>query len=240
MENETKPNPQDLQLYLQPTRFIDSDSPTVIEFARSSVGEAKTDTNKAVRLYYSVRDGIRYDPYHIDFNPESLKASAVLARKTGFCVEKAVLLATAARVVGIPSRLGFANVRNHLTTERLRQVMQTDVFVFHGYTELLLENQWVKATPAFNLSLCERFGVKPLEFDGRHDSIFHPYDSQGNRHMEYLYDHGQFADLPYEKMVDEFKRHYSRFFGEAGTTINGSFEEEALAEASLKPGVSGS
>lgn len=240
MENETKQNPQDIQLYLQPTRFIDSDSPTVIEFARSSIGEAKTEIEHAVRLYYSVRDGIRYDPYHIDFNPETLKASAVLARKTGFCVEKAILLAAAARVVGIPSRLGFANVRNHLTTERLRRVMQTDVFVFHGYTELFLENKWVKATPAFNLSLCERFGVKPLEFDGRHDSIFHPFDHQGNRHMEYLYDYGQFADLPYEKMVDEFRTHYSRLFGEAGTAINGSFEEEALAETSLKPGTSGS
>lgn len=235
MERETKQVPQDFRVYLQPTRFIDSDSPTVIEFARSSCAEIGTDVERAVRLYYCVRDGIRYDPYHISLDPEALKASAVLARKIGFCVEKAILLAAAARAVGIPSRLGFANVRNHLATKRLRQVMQTDVFIFHGYTELFLEKKWVKATPAFNLSLCERFGVKPLEFDGRHDSIFHPFDRQGNRHMEYLYDYGQFPDLPYEMMVAELKRHYPQLFGPGRMTLEGDFEEEALAETSLTP-----
>jgi len=229
-ENETKQKPESMQIYLQPTRFIDSDSPEVTQFAGSCIRGAETDIDKAVRLYYGVRDGILYDPYHINFAPEALKASSVLARKTGFCVEKAILLAAAARVVGIPSRLGFANVRNHLTTERLRQAMKTDVFVFHGYTELFLENKWVKATPAFNLSLCQRFGVKPLEFDGRHDSIFHPFDNQGNQHMEYVYDHGQFPDLPYEKMVDVFKRRYPHFFGEGGAALDGSFEGEALEE----------
>ncbi|MBI3949685.1 MAG: transglutaminase domain-containing protein [Acidobacteria bacterium] len=221
---------EDVQIYLQPTQFIDSDSPQVIEFAQSSLQGARTDIDQAIRLYYAVRDGIRYDPYHISFAPEALKASAVLARKTGFCVEKAILLAAGARAVGIASRLGFANVRNHLTTERLRRMIQTDVFVFHGYTELFLDNKWVKATPVFNLSLCQRFGVKPLEFDGRNDSLFHPFDSEGKRHMEYIYDHGQFADLPYGKMVSELKRHYPQLFGEEGAAINGSFEEEALEE----------
>jgi transglutaminase-like putative cysteine protease len=230
MENETSQKPEDLQVYLQPTKFIDSDSPVIIEFARCSIANAQTDIEKAIRLYSDVRDGIRYDPYHIDLAPDALKASAVLARKTGFCVEKAILLAAGARVVGIPSRLGFANVRNHLTTERLRQLVQTDVFIFHGYTELFLQNKWVKATPAFNLSLCERFGVKPLEFDGQHDSILHPFDSQGNRHMEYLHDYGQFADLPYEQMVSEFKQHYPRLFRKDEMTIASSFEEEALEE----------
>ncbi len=219
-----------LQIYLHPTRFIDSDSPAVIGFAQSRTSEAKTEIDKAVKLYYSVRDEIRYDPYHIDFDPKVLKASAVLARTSGFCIEKAILLAAGARALGIPSRLGFADVRNHLTTERLRQLMQSDVFVFHGYTELFLEDKWIKATPAFNLSLCERFGVKPLEFDGRQDSILHPFDIQGNRHMEYICDRGRFADLPYEYMVSELKTHYPRFLDERGTRINASFEEEGLEE----------
>jgi len=91
-KNEIIQRSKDLQCYLQPTRFIDSDSPAVIGFARSSVEDAETDIERAIRLYYSVRDGIRCDPYHIGFAPEALKASSVLARKTGFCVEKAVLL----------------------------------------------------------------------------------------------------------------------------------------------------
>jgi transglutaminase-like putative cysteine protease len=225
-----KPNlVEKLEIYLQPTHFIDSDSPEVIKFAKSVSRGETTDIGKAIKLYYAVRDGIYYDPYRIDLNPTALKASAVLARKFGFCVPKAILLAALARAEGIPSRLGFADVKNHLSTSRLKQLIKTDVFVYHGYTELFLGNKWVKATPAFNLSLCERFEVSPLEFDGRIDSIFHEFSRKGNRHMEYLHDHGHFADLPYSQIVEAFKKHYPILFSEK-STITGNFEEEALAD----------
>ena len=202
----------DDEIYLKPTPFIDSDSPEVIAFARTVCRDAKTDIDKAIKLFYAVRDGFYYNPYRIDFNPDAMKASAVLARKFGFCITKAILLAALARVEGIPSRLGFADVKNHLCTDRLKELMQSDLFIFHGYVELLLENKWVKATPAFNLSMCERFGVSPLEFDGRNDSIFHQFDHQGKRHMEYINDHGQFADLPYDQMIEAMKKHYPVLF----------------------------
>ncbi len=228
-----KSSKEDMRPYLEPTRFIDSDSREVIAFAQHTTRGVPSDTEKAVALYYRVRDDIRYDPYHIDFSPEALRASTVLRRKSGFCVEKAIVLAASARAVGIPGRLGFAIVRNHLTTERLRQRMKTDVFVFHGFTELFLEGRWVKATPVFNLSLCQRFGVPPLEFDGRRDSIFHPFDRHGHKYMEYLYDYGRFADLPYELMVHEFRKHYPQFFAE-GVALEGDFEADA-SRASLEP-----
>ena len=126
---------------------------------------------------------------------------AVLRRERDFCIPKAVLLAALARARGIPARLGFADVRNHLATPRLLQAMGTDLFIYHGYTELHLEGKWVKATPAFNLGLCEKAGVKPLEFDGRSDSVFHQYDRSGRRHMEYVRDHGSYADLPYAEIL---------------------------------------
>jgi transglutaminase-like putative cysteine protease len=132
----------------------------------------------------------------------------VLARKEGFCIQKAILLAAAARTLGIPARLGYANVRNHLATKKLLKLMKTDLFVFHGYTSLFLDGKWVKATPAFDIKLCERFGTKPLEFDGGTDSVFHPYDSSGKRHMEYVHDYGIFDDFPFEQMLDEFKKYY--------------------------------
>ncbi|MGH7821268.1 MAG: hypothetical protein ACREQ9_16005, partial [Candidatus Binatia bacterium] len=121
-------------------------------------------------------------------------------------------LAAAARAVGVPSRLGFADVRNHLTTPKLREMMGSDLFVFHGYTELYLEGRWVKATPAFNLALCQRFGVLPLEFDGRTDSIFHAFDAENRRHMEYLRDHGSFAEFPFERMAASFLEAYPVLF----------------------------
>ncbi len=225
---EQQPSFETIDNYLQPTQFIDSDSPEVIKFAQTTIGEAQTDVDQGIALYYAVRDRIRYSPYSIVFEPDTFKASWLLREKIGFCIQKAILLAAAARAVAIPSRLGFADVRNHLATERLIRLMQTDEFIFHGYTELHLNGRWVKATPAFNLALCNRFRVKPLEFDGRNDSIFHSFDLGGKKHMEYLRDHGQFADLPYEKMVRAFAQGYPHLFGEAGPGWpRGNFEQEA-------------
>jgi transglutaminase-like putative cysteine protease len=180
----------------------------VLAFAREHAGGCPALRDQAVALYYAVRDGVRYDPHHIDLRPDAMRASSVLQRGSGFCVTKAVLLAAAARALGIPSRLGFADVRNHLTTERMRRAMGTDLFVFHGYTELHLEDRWVKATPAFNSALCERFGVAPLEFDGRQDSLFQQADRLGHRYMEYVRDRGQFADLPLDAIRAAFAEHY--------------------------------
>jgi len=195
---------------LAPTALIDSDHPAVVAFADRH-GRAGDERRRAVALYYAVRDGFRYDPYRIDLSPAGMKASAVLANGYGWCVPKAALLAAACRAAAIPARVGFADVRNHLATERMRRLMQTDVFYWHGYAEILLENRWVKATPAFNLELCERFGLLPLEFDGRTDSLYHPFDRQGHRHMEYVAQRGSFDDVPLDRMVADFARLYPRW-----------------------------
>jgi transglutaminase-like putative cysteine protease len=129
---------------------------------------------------------VRYDPYAIDLSVDGLRASTTLRVRRGWCVTKAVLLAACCRSVGIAARLGFADVRNHLSTERMRARMQTDLFMWHGYTSIHLDGRWIKATLAFNVELWDRFRLKPLEFDGRSDSINHPFDLSGARHMEYV------------------------------------------------------
>lgn len=199
---------EDLAPYLSPTPFIDTDHPAVTAYARTHGGDQLDPVARAVALYYAVRDDIRYDPYGIELSVAGLNASGVLARGRGWCVNKAVLLAAVCRASGLPARLGYADVRNHLSTERLRQTMQTDAFYYHGYTAILLEGRWVKATPAFNLSLCEKFRLKPLEFDGREDSIYHPFDLAGNRHMEYLAFRGEHADVPLDDMRRVFDEKY--------------------------------
>lgn len=215
--------------YLRPGVFVDSDHPAVIDFARSRVEACESALEAAVRLYYAVRDEFLYDPYGIDTSVEALKASRVIEVGRGFCVPKAALLAAAARAVGIPARVGYADVRNHLTSPRLREAMGTDLFVFHGYTELWLEGRWVKATPAFNRTLCEKAGIKPLEFDGRQDSLFHEFDVAGRRHMEYVRDRGTFADLPREQMLAAWAEHYPGYERWAGA-VKGDFQAEAQGQ----------
>lgn len=192
---------------LAATPMIDSDHPAVIEYAQQhAVGDSARD--RAVALFYAVRDDFRYDAYRIDVSVEGMKASTVIRNGYGWCVPKATLLAAACRVVGIPARLGFADVRNHLSTERMRQVMGTDVFHWHGFTEILLDGRWVKATPAFNIELCDKFGLLPLEFNGRDDSIYHRFDRNGHEHMEYVAHRGSFDDVPLEQIIADFAAQY--------------------------------
>ncbi|MGA8051284.1 MAG: transglutaminase family protein [Burkholderiales bacterium] len=201
-----------LEIYLHPGVYIDSDHPAVIAYARQRVRGAN-DVERGVSLYYAVRDGIRYNPF-LDFTVDSAyRASDCLAAGEGFCVGKAALLAACARAEGIPARVGFADVRNHLSTPRLLEYIGSDLFVYHGYSELFLGGKWVKATPAFNLALCTKFRVKPLEFDGHNDSIFHPYDADQRRHMEYLRDRGTFADVPAAEIQEAFREFYPRLYG---------------------------
>ena len=199
--------------YLSSAEMVDSDHAQVQAFARAHA-QGSDDRTRAVALYYAVRDGFRYDPYRCSLTPQGMKASTVLAQGLGWCVPKATLLAAACRAVGIPARLGFADVRNHLSTERMRQSMKTDIFYWHGYTEIWLQGQWRKATPAFNLSLCEMFGLKPLEFDGLADSIYHPFDAAGNRHMEYVAQRGSFDDVPLQALLHDFQTHYPNWIAQ--------------------------
>jgi len=201
--------------FLEPARYVDSAHPLVVEFSgRHAAG--KDPRERAVSLYYAVRDGIRYNPF-LDFSKEeTFRASHCIAAGEGFCIGKAALLAACARAQGIPARVGFADVKNHLTTPALLERMGSDLFVYHGYTELHLEGRWVKATPAFNVELCRRFKVKPLEFDGRADSIFHPFDEDERRHMEYLRERGSHADVPVEEIMRAFREAYPVLYRLAG------------------------
>lgn len=210
-----------------PTFFIDSDHENIIEFSSRHAGPSDNPVNQAVGIFYAVRDQIRYDPYEIPLLKEGFKASRVLAQGKGFCVSKAVLLAACLRARSIPARLGFADVKNHLTTPKLKAKMGTDIFKWHGYTEIFLDGKWVKATPTFNLSLCRNFGVLPLEFDGRQDSVFHPFDAKGQRHMEYVKAHGVFADLPRDRLMAAYRNAYPSYFKSDG--MSGDFDAEAKA-----------
>ncbi len=212
--------------FLQPTHYIDSDNAAVVAFARAAVAGVAGDKARAIALYRAVRDGIVYDPYVNYTDRNVYRASAVLAAGRGYCVGKSAVLTACARAVGIPARIGFADVRNHLNSKRLRELVGGDVFVWHSYTELFIDGAWVKCTPAFDQILCERARIAPLDFDGAHDSLFHAFDPAGNRHMEYLRDRGSFADVPVDTILVDFERHHPKMMEYVKSKTVGNFQAE--------------
>lgn len=197
------------EIYLQPTAIMDSRHPAVQAFARKAIPLCRTDAaERAVSLFYAVRDQIRYDPYLPFYRAEHYRASTTLVSGRGFCVGKAALLCTLGRAVDIPSRLGFADLRNHLAPQPLLETLGTDLFVYHGYTEFWLHGRWVKATPAFNAELFWRQGAAPVDFDGCHDAVLPAQTEDGSPFIEYLQDHGDRADVPVAEIVAAWRRTY--------------------------------
>jgi transglutaminase-like putative cysteine protease len=212
---------------LSSARFIDSDAPAVAAFAKKAIAGIEGEKDKVLQLYRTIRDEIVYDPYVNFSDPACFRASGVLASGRGFCIGKAALLAAACRVIGVPARVGYADVRNHLSSPRLTEHMGTDIYVWHSYTDILIDGTWVKATPAFNSTMCRRIGLEPLAFDGRSDSLLHPYDQSGRLYMQYLKDRGTFADVPYDTIMAAFTAHYPALMARHG--LAGDFQTEAVA-----------
>lgn len=192
-----------LEEYLKPTYFINSDSETVIDLANELAKDTKNIIEKAVNIFYWTRDEILYNPYET-FTPEKEKnrASHIISLKKGWCVQKACVLAALARTLGIPSRLHFADIRNHIVPEKLKKLMGTDLFVFHGYAELYLNDQWFNAVPAFNITMCQKLNLPTVEFDGIdvNKGSLSQTTPNGQMYIEYITDRGVSSDLPLEKI----------------------------------------
>lgn len=204
----------ELEHYISSSYFIDADNKAIVSWAKKVTQGIESAHEQAVALYYAVRDGWRYNPYQLSLMPHKFRASNILCRdiKEGHCIDKAILLCALGRAVGIPSRLHFANVRNHIGTEKLEEFLGTNVLVFHGFLEFHLNGEWIKCTPAFNEQLCQKLNVAPLEFDGINDSIFQEYDKEGGQFMEYLHDYGVFHEFPIDMLGKEIRKHYPKIF----------------------------
>jgi len=192
--------------YLQESEYIDYSHPAVLAYSLLVTGRTKK--QKAISIYYLVRDNIRYNPYTIAQGKRSLKASFAASQTEAYCIPKAALMVALCRYFKIPARIGFADVENHISSQKLLDLIGTRYFSMHGYAEIYLHKKWIKATPIFNLELCEKFDITPLDFDGEHEAIFQEYTASGQKYMEYIVDHGAFAEVPVEFIYENFKKHY--------------------------------
>ena len=199
---------ENLDACLAPTEVIDSDHPAIIEYARHVSGNGRDSIAKACALFDAVRDEVAYNPVTHFYRQSHYKASNVLERKSGYCVSKACLLCALGRAVGIPTRMGFADIRNHGAAPQIVEMMGTNIFTYHGYVEFFLEERWVKATPAFDRIVHEKHNIALVTFNGREDAVFPSHDLNGNLYVEYITHHGVFSDLPLEDLVRSFRKTY--------------------------------
>ncbi len=209
---------------LAETNYFDYHNPVVQDWIASLEGARKE--HKIIDAYYQIRDRIAYNPYTFASGDEALKASYAASQPSAYCIPKSALMVAIARSLGIPARIGFADVRNHLSSNKLNQWLKTDLFVMHGYAQLYLHDNWVKCTPVFNQSLCEKLNIKPLDFDGIHDSLFHPYTQNGDSHMEYVFDHGTFDDMPAEYIFTKVQQAYPHLEAKQLKALGGDLELE--------------
>lgn len=213
---------------VQATEFLDHDTPTVRNFVARVLGsDPGSEVERAVKLYYAVRDELFYEVYGADLSRAGLRASAIIERGRGFCMQKSIVYAAAVRAAGIPSRIVLASVRNHLASDRLKELVGGEVF-YHCLTSVYLNHRWVKATPVFNKMLCRLYRIDTLEFDGHADSLHHPDDQAGRRHMEFLEVPREYDDFPYDTVLATMKSKHPNMFNGPHMVKQGSLITDAL------------
>jgi transglutaminase-like putative cysteine protease len=201
------PKPIDSGL-IQPSPVVDCDHPAIKAKCEELTRSKNNPIDKAVALFYFVRDAIPYNLFVKRDTADDFKASSTLARGQGYCVQKAVLLAALARAAGIPAGFGFARIQNHLLPEKAVLKLGTNILPFHGYTELYLDGKWVRATAAWDTSLSDRPNSYRVEFDGKSDALLPHYNKDGKLHVEYLADLGHFCEVPLDTLWQTLKATY--------------------------------
>lgn len=211
------------------TEFLDYTTDPVRKFVAETIPDPTVPArDKAVALYYAVRDKVHYEVYGADMSRTGLRASSVATRKQGFCLHKSILYAAAVRSVGIPSRLVMGETRNHLASDQLKQLVGGEIFL-HWLNSIYLDGRWLLVTPVFNKLLCRMYGITPLEFDGTADALHHPFDEQGRAHMEFVGPRTEFDDVDYDNLIETMRRRHPGMFTPDGTSVpaQGSLAAEA-------------
>jgi transglutaminase-like putative cysteine protease len=194
--------------YIEPTEFIDSESGVVKDIVNKIYLRSRSRIEFIIKLFYYVRDEVRYELFIDYFNRGSYKASNTLSRRYGYCVQKAIALAALYRASFIPARVCFADIINHNLPSQIYELFKTNQFVYHGYVEAYINGRWVKLTPAFDKEASSKMNIDPLEFDGYNDVVLPKYNRDGKIQFTYVKYRGCYREFPYEDLVREFLRVY--------------------------------
>ena len=199
--------------FLQETRFLDLSNPALKKKTCALVDSINDLREQVKAIFFFVRDEIKYNPYTSFLQPEDYIASKTLLRGEGFCIQKAALFTALLRILKIPAKLYFADIRNHLAPAKLRALMG-DVFIYHCYCGVLIEGEWLKLAPTFNREMCAKIRVETNDFDGFHDALLPLTNLDGALYVEYVKDRGEAADIPFNDIISAFKGFYGQDLAE--------------------------
>ncbi len=194
--------------HLAGSDLFEIDHPRIRQMVEPLVEAATDEADLARRVFELARDSVGYNPYVNFSQREHYRATAILEQGRGYCVQKAVLLVTLARAVGIPARLVFVDMRNHRAPQHLIDILGSNLFTWHSYGRLYVDGQWLDATPAFDRAICEEHDLPLVEFDGRRSAIFPATDHKGRRYVEYIQQHGVYDDVPLDPIMAAWESVY--------------------------------
>jgi transglutaminase-like putative cysteine protease len=139
-----------LQDYLVATKMCDCDNPWLRKKAEEIIEGASTPEDKALKIFYYVRDNIRFS---MAFSRS--KASQILRQGYGECLTKTNAHVALLRAAGIPTRVRWVMVQSKvlrgLVAAFLLRAIASEAS--HFWVECLLGGRWIS---------CEAFLDEPL------------------------------------------------------------------------------
>jgi hypothetical protein len=145
------PDTPELHPYLQPTAYLEVNSPEIQALARQAVGAEKNPVRAAHDIERFVRAYITKKDLNIGF----ASAGETAKSREGDCTEHAVLCAALGRAVGLPTRcvLGFGYIPPGMDEPTIASEVgpDTGVFGFHMWAEAwIAPDKWVAMDAALD------------------------------------------------------------------------------------------
>ncbi|HOP62141.1 MAG TPA: transglutaminase-like domain-containing protein [Spirochaetota bacterium] len=170
------------------------------------IAGAKNDEEKMSRIYYFVRDEIKFGWVY----PQDISPREVLNRRRGLCMQKSNLLVAMAREAGLKARFHFMYVHKTALEDFLPEFAYNkwvDPFP-HTFPEVYLNKKWVSMEATFDKELHDICIKKKLNF-GKYQNIvnsisieFSPHGVKG--HQQFV--HAEGKESFFGNDLSEFKK----------------------------------
>lgn len=139
--------PNDIAPYLQPTPWIQSNDPNIIQTAKEIAGRESSPLQIALKLNEWVHQNISPVP-----TVSLPQAAEVLQSRKGDCNEYTVLYTALARALGLPAKM------------KAGLVYQNGRFFYHAWPEVYL-GEWVAMDPTFGQAPADATHIPLMEGD---------------------------------------------------------------------------